>query len=121
MIQAALDEAGIERSRYSCIAFPSDYANIEKILPKNTVFLMSVTGESDTKKIAYLRSRGFDAATVLSVPDGGRQETSGGVRDRAKRGDDSWNDLVPDSISHYMREHGLLERLAILSPDNPVE
>ena len=111
MITAALDEAGIASSRYSFVPFPSDYKNIDSLLPKEAVFLMSVTGEGDAKKIAYLESLGFKAETVYSVPEGLRHERSGLVRDLGKEADAAWEDLVPKSIADYMKAHGLLDRL----------
>ncbi len=112
MIAAALEEAGIARDRYSFIPFPSDYQGLGELLPKNAVFLMSVTADSDKEKISYLERLGFKAETVYFILENGRHERSGLVRERGAEADPSWEDLVPPSIARYIREHGLLERLS---------
>ena len=111
MIRAALDEAGISHDRYSFTAFPSDYKNIKDLLPKGTVFFMSVTGAGDTRKTSYIERLGFRTETLIQIPEESARERSGLVRELGKTADPAWEHQVPKSIAAYMKEHGLLDRL----------
>jgi nicotinamide mononucleotide adenylyltransferase len=111
MIEAALDEAGISRERYTCLPFPSDYASVEKLFPSDAVFLMSVTGASDSKKIAHIESLGYRTETVLEIPESDEREHAGGVRENARDGGSGWHELVPLSVRAYMESHNLVEKL----------
>ncbi len=110
MITLALSEAGVEKSRYECIPFPSDYENIESLIPKASVFLMSVTGAADTKKIAYLQERGYTVETIVSLPEGEERERSGIVREGGNNST-IWEDIVPQSVAEYIRKNDLPSRL----------
>ncbi len=65
MITLALTDVGILKEQFSFIPFPSDYQNIEVLVPKDSVFFMSVTSEHDQRKITYLESRGFHIETIF--------------------------------------------------------
>lgn len=112
MVRLALDEAGIERERYTSMPFPSDYAYVGARLPEGTVFFMSITGRGDEKKIEYIKTLGFTVETVLSVPEGNDRERSGTVRESAKEGKTDWETIMPKSIVRYIKENHMLERLA---------
>ena len=112
MLSAALGEAGIPPNRYSFVPFPSDYAHLSGIVPPNAVFLMSVTGTGDAKKIAHLAALGYAAETVIEIPESEEREHAGGVRESVRAGTDAWKALVPESIRAYMEAHGLLDKLA---------
>ena len=114
MITVALNEANIPSDRYSLLPFPSDYKNLDTIIPNDTVFLMSVTGESDEGKIAYIKNLGYGAETIYRIEEGAPRERSGKVREGAKTGDATWEDMVPKSVARYMREHNMLEKLSML-------
>jgi cytidyltransferase-like protein len=112
MLAAALDEAGVSPARYSFAALRSDYADVESAIPKNAVFLMSVTGAGDAAKIAHLASLGYATETIMELPSGTVREEGSGVRDGLRQGDGSWKDLVPESVRGYLEQHGLLDKLA---------
>lgn len=111
MIKAALEEAGVARDRYSFIPFPSDYRDIGTLVPKDTIFMMSVTSPSDEKKIDYLRSLGYQAETVMTIPETESRERSGAVRRIAAESGD-WQSMVPPAIAGYIREHYLEQKLS---------
>ena len=114
MISLALDEAGIARDRYTCMPFPSDYQYVKERLPEGTVFLMSVTGAGDEKKIEYLKNLGLTVETIFSIPEGNERERSGVIRDSVQKGTTEWEKIMPKSITNYMKERHMLERLANL-------
>lgn len=111
MLSAALEAAGIPAKRYSFITFPSDYANLQMIVPLDTVFLMSVTGEGDTRKAVHLTSLGYTTETVISVPQGEDREHAEAVRASVRAGTTDWKGLVPSAVSVYIEKHSLVERL----------
>lgn len=111
MIQAALDEAGIARERYSFVDFPSDYANLSAVVPKDAVFLMSVTSGGDKGKISHLASLGYATETVIEIPESEEREHAGGVRESVRADTDAWRTLVPKSIASYMESNDLLDKL----------
>jgi len=111
MLSAALGAAGIPAERYSFIAFPSDYANLQTIVPPSTVFLMSITSEGDTRKAVHLTSLGYATEAVISLPEDEDREHAEAVRASARSGTDGWKALVPPAVAAYMDAHGLTERL----------
>ena len=113
MISTALDEAGIARERYSFVDFPSNYeeSSLARIVPKDAVFLMSVTSGGDKGKIAHLASLGYATEIVIEIPESEEREHAGGVRESVRAGTDAWRALVPKSIASYMESHGLLDKL----------
>ncbi|MEI8130457.1 MAG: DUF3750 domain-containing protein [bacterium] len=110
MLTLALEAEGVDRTRYSFIAFPSDYKNSKALLPKGTIFLMSVTGPSDTKKIDYLKKIGFRAEVVITIPESSDRARSGLVRENAHNGD-QWKTVLPPAIIKYIEDHDILSRL----------
>ncbi len=111
MIAAALTEAGIAPERYSFVPFPSDYKHLDTILPKNAVFLMSVTGAGDAEKIAFIERLGYKTETIITIPENADRERSGRVREHAEHGAD-WKALLSPAVARYIEENGLLEKLA---------
>jgi len=114
MITLALWEADVAPERYEFVAFPSDYKNIEAIIPKGAVFLMSVTGGSDSEKIEHLQTLGYAVETVFSILPELDRERSGHIRESGRAGDGSWEHMVPKCVAGYMKEHGMLDRLSML-------
>lgn len=100
MITLALMEAGIPKDRYSFIPFPSDYKNIESIVPRNTIFFMSVTSEHDQKKITYLKSKGFDIETIFTLSNDSERERGSSIRNKSE----NWKQMVPESVYKYMKK-----------------
>lgn len=112
MIDAALAAAGIPQERYSFVDFPSDYSGMEAVVPKDAVFLMSVTNPSDKEKISYIENQGFRTQTVFVLKDNEeRKERSGLVREHASANRQTWEQLVPPAIRDYLYTHGLVEKL----------
>ena len=105
MLTLALDEQHIPRERYSLIAFPSDYTHIEKLIPKNTVFLMSITSPSDTIKNRYIQSLGYQTKTIIELTTEEREEKAGIVREGLKNGTDKWESIVPASVAQYIKKN----------------
>ena len=103
MITAALSELGVPREKYSFVDFPSDYTGIGNIVSKDTVFLMSMSGESDMKKREYLETLGFTVDTVIAVPEDESIEKGSLVRAGLTAGTHSWEPLVPKSISEFLK------------------
>ena len=111
MLRAALDEADIDASRYSFVDFPSDYAGLSTLVPADAVFLMSVTGAGDERKISHLASLGYATEIVIEIPESEERQHAHEVRESVRKGTDAWKALVPKSIAEYLRENGLLDKL----------
>jgi nicotinamide-nucleotide adenylyltransferase len=108
MISLALTEQNILPSRYTIIPFPSDYKNIETLIPHNAVFFMSVTSEHDSKKIEHLKQKGFVVETIFSQPNETPREHGEQVRDSVRAGTADWQDIVPEAVQQYIRKNNLL-------------
>lgn len=111
MIRLSLEEAGVGSDRYTVIPFPSDYKDIKTLLPKDGVFLMSITSAGDRKKITYLQEEGFKVETIMTHDESAVRDRSGAVRTNAKEGVD-WEHMVPKAIAQYLKKHGLVGKLA---------
>ncbi len=98
MLTSALREVGVNDSSYSFIPFPSDYKNIETLLPKDTLFFISKTSADDDKKIRAIIDAGFKTETLIDIPEGTHRERSGHVRDQSE----NWENIVPKSIADYI-------------------
>lgn len=112
MIAAALAEKGIVPERYSFIPFPSDYHNIETIIPQRAVLLMSVTSASDNQKIAFLKQKGFQIETVLALPEESEREKGLHVRESARAGSSDWQNMLPKAVRMYIEKHNLHQKLS---------
>ncbi len=115
MIGLALTEQGISPSRYTIIPFPSDYKNIETLVPRDAVFFMSVTSEHDAKKIEYLQQKGFAVETIFSQQHETPREKGGYVRTSVRAGTNDWETMVPESVQKYIKENDL-----VLNRNHPV-
>ncbi|MBP7804787.1 MAG: DUF3750 domain-containing protein [Candidatus Pacebacteria bacterium] len=111
MITAALLEVGLLKERFTCVPFPSDYKNIETLVPKESVFFMSVTGEGDRKKITHLESLGYTTKTIYQNDEGASRERSGLIRAEAENGNSDWENMVPESVKKYLKNHDLFKKL----------
>ncbi len=107
MIDAALADAGVEKERYSFLSFPSDYKNIEILLPNDAILFISVTGKGDQDKIDHLRGQGISVETILSLTDGEKKEGSGHIRTRAA----GWQQMIPAAVQTYLELHDLPPKL----------
>lgn len=99
MISLALSEVEIDISRYSFLEFPSDYKNINNIVPKDTVFFMSKTSKSDDEKIEAIKLAGFQTDILIEIPENAPRERSGHVRNM----DNDWENMVPKVIEKYLK------------------
>ena len=99
MITLALTDVGILKEQFSFIPFPSDYQNIEVLVPKDSVFFMSVTSEHDQRKITYLESRGFHIETIFSLPENSPRERSSTIRTQSE----NWENMVPECVLEYIK------------------
>ena len=111
MITIALDAEHVERSRYTCIPFPSDYKNLDQLILRDTVFLMSVTGASDKEKISYIKKLGYKAKAIITIPETEKRERSGTVRNSAADGAALWKTMVPPAIADYIVKNRLETKL----------
>lgn len=114
LITASLDALGVNRNRYTFIPFPSNYKNLDEILLRNTVFLMSVTGKSDQAKIDFIKGLGYKVKNIMSIPENHNRERSGMVRDTAHTGAIDWESVVPKPVSDYIKKPEIKERLKTL-------
>ena len=97
MISETLEEAMIPKERYTIIPFPSDYKDIQSIIPKDTVFFISHSGNLDSRKKEFLESLGYSTEIILSVEDT-RTESGQKIRDLIRAGDDAWKALVSKPV-----------------------
>ncbi len=93
MISNSLSEATVESGQYTCIPFPSDYKNIPAEVPGDTVFLLCVANEADTRKADYIRALGYTVETI-HIPDI-RTESGSHIRSLITSNDPAWHSLVP--------------------------
>jgi len=101
MLSQTLDDESISQSRYTIIPFPSDYKDVHTIIPNETVFLVSHTGDIDSKKIAYLHSIGYMTDIILDTRDTSN-ESGEKIRTSIKNNDNIWKDLVPHAVRKYI-------------------
>jgi nicotinamide-nucleotide adenylyltransferase len=102
MITQSLAEIGVSTDRYSCIPFPSDYAGVTEIIPKDSVFLLSVANKADTHKADYIRTLGFEVETT-HIPSV-RNESGSFIRASMQRGDSHWQTLVPKAVQRLITQ-----------------
>ena len=101
MLRASLKEAGANLYDCSFIPFPSDYKNISELIPRVTVFLMSVTSPHDTKKIEYIKSLGYKVKPIIEINDA-REESGEKIRNSIKNKTDEWKKLVPPAVVEFI-------------------
>ena len=101
MMRLALKEAGANLYDCSFVPFPSDYKNIHEIIPRATVFLMSVTSDGDTEKIKHIKSLGYKVESIIEITDS-REESGQKIRMAITNKDDSWKTLVPRAVVEYI-------------------
>ncbi len=103
MITQTLDDEGIPKDTYSIIPFPSDYKDIHSIIPIETVFLVSHTGDIDSRKINYLHTIGYTTEIILDTRSSS-EESGQKIRTSIKNNDTIWKDLVPKAVSEYIEK-----------------
>ncbi len=103
MLTLSLTDEGVDASLYSFIPFPSDYHNIETILPKGTVFFISKTSADDDAKIREIEKAGFKTEILMELTEDTDRERSGHVRDRAE----NWEKMVPKVVADYIHHKNL--------------
>ncbi len=108
MIALVLSEAGISARRYSFLQFPSDYAGAAELVPEGTVFFLSKTSDTDTRKNDHLKSLGLTTEIVIEVPASEWRERSGDVRQGMLDGTDAWKQLVPEQIVPFLERRGVV-------------
>lgn len=109
MIRKSLADKGVSSEKYSFVDFPSDYKNIDKLIPKEAVFLMSVTGTPDTKKAEYIAGLGFRTETVYEMSPASDRERSGTVRMGLETDTQTWQDIVPEAVALFLKKRGRID------------
>ena len=104
MITRALKDLNISKNSYTIIPFPSDYKNVGTLVPNDTIFFMSYTGEHDTRKINYIESLGYKTQIILS-DDSQREESGEKIRKSIKEKNDIWKNLVPRAVKKFIEDN----------------
>ncbi len=105
MIHDMLKNAGASHYDYSFVPFPSNYENIHTIIPKATVFLMSVTSPHDEKKVEHIKSLGYKVEQIIEIPEMQERESGRKIRESRLKKDDVWKKMVPEAVSEYIEKN----------------
>ncbi len=102
MIRNSLAEQGIADSKYTIIAFPSDYKNIQETIPRTTVFILPENQGGNTSKQEYIQSLGYEVV-LLSLPKQTQRKENGTyIRKCISTGDTSWRQGVSPSVEQVI-------------------
>ena len=101
MIAASLRDAAIQSESFSFIPFPSNYKNIQSLIPNGNVFFIGHTGELDSKKKDFLENLGYHTEIIL-LSDDSREESGAKIRESLGRSDDIWKSMVPPAVQKFL-------------------
>lgn len=107
MITLSLDEKNIPREKYSFVDFPSDYKNIQNLIPKDSVFFISRSSNMDDRKKVYIESLGYKTESIIII-DGERIESGQNIRASIEKNDGVWKSLVPHPVQEYITNKNLI-------------
>ncbi len=103
LLRGALSVLNIPETQYSFIDFPSDYKDIEKIIPKNSVFLISRSSTGDDQKIDYLKNLGYETKIILETSET-RDESGTNIREIILNKENDWQNFVPENVADFLKK-----------------
>lgn len=110
MLQSAMREFRVPREEYDILPFPiQSPGDLKHYLPEEGVHFLGVVNLGDEKKYEILRSLNVPIE-VLWRRGGEDAISSEEVRRKMLLGED-WEQLVPKSVVHYLKQKGLVERI----------
>ena len=93
---ALLHDAGIPRDKFSILPAPLAPEILEQLVPKGAIFLTTIVNEWSLQKEELFLKAGFKA---LRIDFEYRPISSTMIREKIRKGDESWREFVPKSIS----------------------
>jgi predicted NUDIX family phosphoesterase/nicotinamide mononucleotide adenylyltransferase len=118
LLGAMLDEAGIDRGRFSFTPFPLD--NPDKLLDQCKPPALVLITESDHwsgAKAKVLASLGYAVESLYTRTDNCLRSSE--IRSKIRRQDASWRTMVPRSVAEGLAQMGVLQRMTASGVDSP--
>jgi cytidyltransferase-like protein len=112
MIELTLAEMAVPSEKFLIIPFPSDYQNIEILVPRDTKFFLTIYDDLGREKLSTLTALGFDTEVLMTLTKDTRGKSGGEIRALLKANDPTWKMYVPQAVVQYIEDHKLLGRLA---------
>ena len=111
MITQALLEFGIPRDQFEVIPFPIDRPHyLAQYTPTDSVCFMSVCDEWTEKNERLFQRLGIPTNVLWRRDESEKGVTGTEVRQRILAGE-RWENLVPKSVSAYVKTHGIDNRI----------
>jgi nicotinamide mononucleotide adenylyltransferase len=114
LVDAALQEIGIDRNRYTFTPFPiEEPTRLPEFLPLSVPCFTTKLNAWNEKKIELLERTGYEVRLLSpKLPDDIHVATGSHVRELIRAGDRKWRQLVPAAVANRIDEE-LLERFMV--------
>jgi len=114
MIRDAMLENGVNRTEFEIVPFPINYPKlINNYVPMSAVFFVTIYDKWGEHKLETLNRLGVKT-DLMWVRDMSERLTSGTEVRTLIANDGEWTHLVPKSVSTYVKERKLIERIKTL-------
>ncbi|TET32756.1 MAG: nicotinate-nucleotide adenylyltransferase [Planctomycetota bacterium] len=114
IVRAALLEQGLNVEEFSIVPFPINFPELyEYYVPTDATFLLTIYDEWGEKKLKMFESLGYKVEVLWRRPLSEKGQTSTEIRGLITAGE-SWEHLVPPSVSEMLKKLGCIERIKII-------
>ena len=111
MVEAALMDAGLERSHFMIVPFPINFPDRYRYyVPLDAVFFLSIYDDWGRRKHAYFKSLGLATHVLWEVLPEQKGISASEVRERIASGR-PWAHLVPDCVPPLIERWRIRDRL----------
>lgn len=111
MVRAALEEAGIESSRFSVVPFPVNIPGLYRYyVPLDALFFLTIYDEWGKRKLEYFQSLGLKTHVLRNVRQDQKGLSATDVRHRMAQ-NEPWEELVPPTVTRLMKQWDIPARL----------
>lgn len=111
MVRAALEEAGIEPSRYSVVPFPINMPELYRYyVPLDALFFLSIYDDWGRQKLNYFTTLGLATHVLREVSPSEKGLSASDLRRRMAH-NEAWEELVPPAVARLLKQWDIPRRL----------
>ncbi len=111
LVNAALEEQGIEARQFSVVPFPINFPDLYKYyVPMDAVFFLTIYDGWGKKKLSYFEEQGLKTHVLWEVPLEQKGISAGEIRE-LMIDNEPWEHLVPLSVSALLNEWSFPDRI----------
>ncbi len=111
MVRSALEETGIEPSRYSVVPFPINMPELYRYyVPLDALFFLSIYDDWGRQKLNYFTTLGLATHVLRKVPPSEKGLSASDIRRRMTR-NEPWQELVPPAVASLIQQWAIPRRL----------